>query len=218
MRFSLALGCALLAAALGTIASQAQTTNDSQMQKFTRSDFYEHLVDRAVAALPRTVFQRCPSLVSRGSTVTIIKAVSFGTDGFPDAGLWRQTFPVSGCGSDTVLNFYFSARADEKIDTIVGVPGSTRADPTLQGDATKYAVIRAFLLVEGCKAFDVKDTKFEGFGLADPVTPDPGADSRYRPWWETWTLIGCGRTVDVPIGFAPHAKGTGIIQHGGTVR
>jgi hypothetical protein len=48
---------------------------------------------------------------------------------------------------------------------------------------------------------------------------DPGPDQRLRPWWETWSMIGCGKTIDVPIDFLPEEKGTQIIQPGGaTVR
>jgi hypothetical protein len=138
-------------------------------------------------------------------------------DGFPNSGLWKQTFPVSGCGNDTILNFYFSAGSDEKINTIVGMPGTTRADTLLQRDAFTYANIGATTTARSCRIFVVKNTQFDAFGLRNPPLPDPGPEQRLRPWRETWTLTGCGRTFDVPLDFVPDQTGTQIIQPGGTV-
>jgi hypothetical protein len=216
MRAGIALLIPLFASILQPSESRAQAVDD-RLQTFTKSDFYKGLIDRALAIIPQAVFQKCPTLVSNGSTVTIIRPVSFGADGSPNAGLWRQSFPVTGCGNDTILNIYFSAGADEKINTVVGVPGATRADLTLQRDALLYANVGANLVARGCKTFVVKNTRFEGFGVPKPPIPDPGPDTRLRPWWETWTMIGCGRTIDVPIDFVPDEKGTQIIQPGGAI-
>lgn len=209
----------LVAAAVPIIASsnlQAQTTDTGRLQAFTRTEFYTGLLNRALAAIPKTVFERCPTLVSKGSQVTVIKPVSFGADGFPNAGAWIQRFPVSGCGNDTILNLHFFAGADEKINTVIGIPGTTIADLTLQRDGSRYANIGANLVVN-CKAFDVKNTKFESFGLSKPPLPDPGPNKPRRPWWETWTMIGCGHTINVPLDFVPDETGTRIIQPGGSV-
>lgn len=132
-------------------------------------------------------------------------------------GLWRQSFPVSGCGNDTSLNFFFSAGADEKINTVVAIPGETIADLTLQRDGLIYANFGALLVAKDCKTFEVKNTRFEGFGIPNPPIADPGPDQHLRPWWETWTMTGCGRTIDVPLDFVPGEKGTQIIQPGGAV-
>jgi hypothetical protein len=197
--------------------STAQTLNSNQLQTFMASDFYKGLINRSLTAIPPNVFQRCPNLASSGSKVTIRQPVSFGTDGFPNAGSWKQTFPVSGCGNDTILNFYFSAGSDEKINTVIGVPGSTVADISLQNDAQKYASTATSLVAKNCQSFNVKNTRFEGYGLTNPPTPDPGPNKPLRPWWETWTLVGCGRTFDVPIDFVPDKTGTQIIQPRGII-
>jgi hypothetical protein len=139
--------------------------------------------------------------------------LSFGADGYPNAGSWRQAFPISGCGNDTVLNLFFFAGADEKINTVIGVPGTSHANLTLQRDAVRYANIGAALVMKSCKAFYVKTTRFEGYGLRKPETPDPGPGPA-RPWWETWTMAGCGGSVDVPMDFVPDGSGTQIIQPG----
>jgi hypothetical protein len=211
----------LLAAALVLAgAAHAQTPAESQFQAFTASDFYRSLVGRAIGQLPPSVFQRCPTLVSNGSRVAVLKPIQFGSDGFPTDGAWRQSFPVSGCGNDTMLNFYFFATPEKKINTVVGVPGTTHADVTLQRDAVQFADLGAGRALKStCSEFNVRNTRFEAYDLAKPPTPDPGPDTLLRPWWETWTVIGCGKIIDVPIDFAPDGTGTRIIQPGdATVR
>lgn len=218
-RAGIALVAILLATAFHPAESSAQSVQGTQLQAFVRTEFYRGLINRAFSGLSPVVFQRCPTLVSGGSRVTIIKPVSFGQDGFPNSGLWRQSFPISGCGNDTVLNFFFYAGADEKINTIIAFPGGTHADLLLQRDAKLYADIGAQAVSKGCKTFVVKDTRFEGFGAPNPPIPDPGPEKgiAHRPWWEKWTLVGCGHTIEVPVDFVPQSKGTQIIQPGGAI-
>ncbi len=198
--------------------ARAQTPAETQFQAFTASDFYRGLVGRAIGQIPPTIFQRCPTLVSNGSRVAVLKPIQFGSDGFPIDGIWRQTFPVTGCGIDTMLNFYFFAMPEKKINTVVGVPGTTHADLSLQRDAVKFADIGARVALNStCTEFNVRNTRFEAYGTAKPPTPDPGPDTKLRPWWETWTMIGCGKIIDVPIDFVPDATGTRIIQPGGAM-
>ena len=208
---------ALFAAALHCGEAYAQTADENRMRAFMKSNFYSGLINQALVNLPQSVFQRCPTLVSNGSRTTVLKPISFATDGFPNAGSWKQSFPVSGCGNDTILNFYFSATSDEKINTIVGVPGTTHADLTLQRDAVLYANLGATLAVKVCKTFIVKNSRFEGYGIPKPPIADPGPRNPRRPWRETWTMVGCNHTIDIPIYFVPDAKGTQIIQPGGAV-
>ena len=159
----------------------AQVEGSRQLEAFTKTAFYDQLLNRALATLPDSVFKRCPTFVPGGSQVTILKPVSFGSDGFPISGSWVLRFPVSGCGNDTVWTFFFSAGADEKINTIIGVPGATHPNLTLQRDAFRYASIGAGVAAKDCKAFIVKNTKFESYGVQSPATSDPGAGSASAP-------------------------------------
>ena len=218
--FRVALLVTLFTMFTHTVKSPGQEP-DGSLQTLTRSQSYRELINRTLGELPPTVFQRCPSLVSSGSTVTVVKPVSFAKSGYPNAGSWRQAFPVSGCGNDTVLHIYFTATADEKINAIVGLPGSTHADLTLQRNAERYARMGAMgakNVARDCNHFDVRNTKFESYGLAEPATPDPGPGNSFRPWWETWTILACGQLIDVPIDFVPDATGTTIIQPGGVIK
>ncbi len=203
---------ALLVAATAQQTVQAQAPNTDQFHTFVASDFHKGLINRALAGEPQTVFQRCPTLASNQSQVKILKPIMFGMDGFPNAGAWKESFPISGCGNDTVLNFYFVAGSDEKINTIIGYPGSTHGDPQLQKDALLYAYQSAGIKANDCKHFDVKNTRFEAYGLKDPPSPDPGESAHFRPWWETWTMIGCNHTYDVTMDFIPDSTGTRIVS------
>lgn len=190
----------------------------TQFQKLIASDFHKGLITRTLAGLPPAVFQRCPTLVSAGSQITVLRPVAFAGSGVPNAGMWKESFPVSGCGNDTTLNLYFVASADEKISAVVGIPGATRADPVLQKDAYFYAALGAQTAAKGCTSFNVKHSTFDGFGTIDQPSSDPGPNNRFRPWHETWMLTGCGRTFAVPIQFAPDDTGTKISQNLGSVR
>jgi hypothetical protein len=96
MRVKVALCACVAASIIQPIASDAQTNDGSPIQQFIKSDVYRGLVDRAMAGLPQAVFRRCPALVSDESIVTVLKPISFGAGGLPNAGSWKQQFPVKG--------------------------------------------------------------------------------------------------------------------------
>ena len=73
-----------------------------------RTGFYSGLINRALAQIPLAIFHKCPTLVSTNSRTFVLRPVNFGVDGYPNGGLWKQTFPVNGRGNNTILNFYFS--------------------------------------------------------------------------------------------------------------
>jgi hypothetical protein len=216
-RYAIVSVAGLLVSIIQPTVVGAQVEGARQLEAFTKTAAYGQLLNRALATLPDSVFKRCPTFVSGGSQVTILKPPSFGSDGSPISGYWVQRVPVSGCGNDTVLTFFFSAGADGKTNIVIGVPGATHANLTLQRDAFRYASIGAGLAAKDCKTFVVKNTKFESYGLQTPATPDPGPGQHLRPWWETWTMIGCSKTIDVPIDFVPDEKGAQIIQPGGAI-
>jgi len=216
MRVKIVLVAGFFASIIQPIESRAQGIVGNQMQAFVSSDVYKGLLTRALAGLPQAV--RCPTLVSGAAKVTVLRPISFAGDGSPNAGSWKQRISAKGCGDDTVLNFYFTAGADEKINTVVGIPVETLADLTLQRDALLFANTGAMSVAKACKSFDVTNTRFEGFGLSKLPVLDPGSGNHFRPWRETWTMVGCGHTIDVPIGFLPDEKGTQILPSGAVER
>jgi hypothetical protein len=176
---------------------------------FTHSPAYAALVSHALDSIPPDTFKICPGLKSSGSHISVMGPLQFAENGYPVAGAWKHSYPVSGCGPDTILNFYFIAKPNQTIDTIIGIPGSTRVGPVLQRDAEAAAIAgaTASLQEQGavpCPNYTITNSSFQAFGLEDPPTPDPGASDRFRPWWENWTVAGCGRAFLVPLDFIPH--------------
>ena len=172
------------------------------------SSYYSGLIHQALAALPPEEFRQCPTLVSNGSKVTILRPVAFNPNGFPGSGLWRQSFPVSGCGNDTTVNFYFLAEPDQKISVLIGIPGSTIASLLLQGAGKKFTTIAAQRVAPTCRSFTVIDTRFDRF---------EHAASGSGPWRETWTLSGCGHRYTVPIQFSPSKTGVQVTLPDGAI-
>ena len=197
---------AFVFAAVSSPAVAQDQTDAAKFQAFVRtSDVHKSLIGHALAELPLAVFRRCPSLVSKGSQVTILKPISFGPNGTPNAGVWREAFPVAGCGNDTMLNFYFSASGDEKINTTIGLPGATIADPILQRDAmTEAAAAAAKAEPKDCKSLIVVNTEFLG-KVGEPLDGSKGP-----PWDELWTLSICEKKVQVTMHFIPDKTGTSI--------
>lgn len=178
----------------------------SQFQQFIGSEFHKGLINHALASLPSAVFQRCPSLVSQESKVTVLKPVTFSSSGRPNAGMWKEAFPVSGCGNDTILNFYFTVEADQKVNTIIGLPGTTRGDLVLQKDAVKYALISVLAIAKPCRNLIIKNTFVNEF-KKNEVSPESIKSSA---WDETWVLTGCERNFEVTMGFIHNISGITI--------
>jgi hypothetical protein len=196
----------VLAWTMSSFAGAEELADAAKFQAFVAtSDMHKGLIAHALAELPTTIFQRCPSLVSKGSRVTVLKPISFGPSGVPNAGVWKESFPVAGCGNDTTLNFFFSASAEEKIWTTIGLPGATIADPILQKDAmTEAAAAAAKAGPKDCQSLTVINTEVLR-NVADPLEGSKGS-----PWDELWTLILCATKAQVTMHFVPDKTGTTI--------
>ena len=115
---------------------------------------YAQLVNRGLATLPDSVFKRCPTLVSGGSKVTVLKPASFGSDGSPSLRILGATISCERMRERHDLDFLSSAGADGKINIVVGVPEATHANLILQrSDAVRYANIGAGSCSDGLQDF-----------------------------------------------------------------
>ncbi|MEW9305851.1 MULTISPECIES: hypothetical protein [Labrys] len=211
------LACLAALVVPGLGHAQGNVQDDDQgmgvLKVFMASQSYRDITGKALSGIPPAIFTRCPTLVARDSSVTILQPVSAGPQGSPASGRWKQSFPVSGCGNDTVLNLYFSVAADGKPQAGATLPGTTLADPLLQRDALLYANLGATRAVADCKNFLVIDTK------APASSQPPGTGGGLKaPWSETWTLSGCSRKVDVRMDFTPDSTGTTIAPRDAVIR
>jgi hypothetical protein len=203
---------ALFVALAFAAKASAQEVDAEKFKAFLASPVNNNLVNQAVATLPPEIFARCATLRAPGGKTSVVKPITFSADGIPLSGEWMSRLPVAGCGNDTVINLLFSASsADGKIRTLVLAPGTTIASPPLQQDALSRANAGFESRARDCPTSILTNTRFEGFGIKDPPVPDPGPNAgRMRPWWETWTVKGCGKTIDVPLNFVPEATGATV--------
>ena len=149
-----------LATGIISSAALAQAQPTPPLQAFIASAQYQAYVGRLFSKLPPDLFQLCSSLVSKGSTVAVLTPVVFAIDGNPISGAWQQSFPISGCGNDTTIKFYFAAEKDGNIVTRLGTPGGTHADLDLQKDALKFVILR--LKAATCPTPYVINTTYDG--------------------------------------------------------
>ena len=131
----------------------AQTIDGEKFHKYLYSDAHQAFVARAFSQIPKTVFQKCPGLVSKGSNSIPLKPISFSLDGFPNSGAWKQEFPVEGCGNDTTLNFYFAVGSDANAKILSRALGAQAAGRATRSD--RLAIARA--MVERCRREDERD-------------------------------------------------------------
>jgi hypothetical protein len=135
----------------------------------------------------------------------MLQPISFGPNGLPNAGAWKEAFPVAGCGNDTTLNFFFRASKDGKINTFIGLPGTTIADPLLQKDAmTEALAATARPEIKDCKSLDVINTEY----LQETAAAMEG--SKGPSWDELWTFSGCAVKMQATLHFMPDKTGTSI--------
>lgn len=192
--------CMIAALAATPIAAAPVDRPSPELEALVKTAGYQNNVARLFSLLPPDVFQRCPTLVSNGSTVTVIQPADFAPDGYPISGLWKQSFPVSGCGNDTTINLFFQGQPNEKVGSVVGIPGATHAGLALQRDALRYAVIAVQTASEKCTDVHVRTSSYDG----------SGSDTHKGAWRETWTIAGCGHVYRVLLSFVPDSTGTVI--------
>ena len=190
-----------------------------QLHALATSAPYLVTIRAAVAALPADVTTGCPAVITDNSSIRVLKPISFGPNGLPIDGSWKQSFLQPPCGGRTLLNFLFSATADQRIRTLILTPGDGIAEPQLQVAAFRDAVASVQGLAATCQAFHVLNTKFEAFDHSKAPGPDPvPGDKVDIPWRETWTLGGCGNAWDVPMLFTPDGAVTHVAAANPTPR
>ena len=75
--------------------------------------------------------------------------MDFDVFGRATRGLWLERVTLSGCGQNVVLNVAWIA-GNGRISSVPTAPGTTRADPLLQADATKLTTVLAQAKVPPC--------------------------------------------------------------------
>jgi hypothetical protein len=161
----------------------------------------------------------CHPATAKSSVLTAPGPVLFGDNGQPSGGRWTETWTVNGCSQSGVFNVMTFVDKTGQVRTVGLLPGTTRADPLLQKDASEQAYPAAMGRAPAeCKPqlWRIIDTAFIEFSGAPAVDVPPGRDP--RPWRENWTLLACNVRIIVPMHFIPDATGTKIIWIGAEIR
>jgi hypothetical protein len=182
-----------------------------KLNALVASASYKATIQKAAATLAPEVVQGCSPAIPDRSVIRVLKPISFGADGRPFEGAWKQSVALDGCRTETVLNFLFTAGADERIRTLVLVPGSSIAEPQPQVEAFHGAVAAVQGLGAPCAGLHVANTRFEAFDHSRSPGPDPAPGAKVEiPWRETWTLVGCGKAWSMPMLFTPEGPATRV--------
>ena len=125
----------------------------------------------------------------------------------PTAGAWRERVHAQGCGANRALNVLTFVKSPGRLVSGTLLPGTTRADPLLQRDAFRYAVLAA-TAPANCRQPYIADTSFAGVeGAANASLPP---ERRSPPWKEEWIVSACEQRSVVTLHFVPDATGTNI--------
>ena len=190
-----------------------------ELDALARSAAYQAMISRAVAALPAEVTKGCAAVTTDHSSIRVLKPISFAQNGLPIDGTWKQSFLQAHCRSSTILNFLFTASADQRIRPLILTPGDGIAEPQLQVEAFRDAVASVQGPSVTCQVFHVLNTKFEAFDHSKAPGPDPAPGDKVEiPWREIWTLGGCGNAWDVQMLFTPEGAVTHVAAAGATPR
>jgi hypothetical protein len=157
----------------------------------------------------RALVGECQSPKVTAMNVLIDKPPTINQAGVPTSGEWRMVGHIEGCGATHIFSLLYFFAKDGQMKTLALLPGTTIADVRLQHDALMYAAAGMANLMpsKDCKDIKYTDTKFVGFGEANPQSI-PGRVN--RAWTEEWTVKTCGVAGIVTMHFTPDATGTNI--------
>jgi hypothetical protein len=147
----------------------------------------------------------CPSAkFSLNDKLAIYKPLIFDEAGTITGGAWKYVVQEEGCGATRTLNVLSIIANPKSLSTTPLLPGTTHADPLLQKDAVRYAVIATGGPEKNCKTGYIEQTEFLKYEGA-PLEGAKGA-----PWQELWTITSCTQKAQVIVHFIPDKTGTSI--------
>ncbi|MEN3974638.1 hypothetical protein [Emcibacter sp. SYSU 3D8] len=119
----------------------------------------------------------------------------------PKKGRWLERFQVTRCGRQSLFNAIFTA-TDKGLEIKPVAPGETAQDLQLVIDLRPLIIRKA--KIQNCEARGLLDT-----AKGPPEGYEPKvADGEY----ETWTVSGCGKDVDLVLLFTSTADGKVDVQ------
>lgn len=176
---------------------------DTPFAGFLKSQ--KHAEARAYVAIreDRSVGRECKDNYTMGNYAMKIMAPIEMDAGavVPRKGRWLERFQVTRCGRQSLFNAIFTA-TDKGLEVKPAAPGETAQDLQLVIDLRPVIVKKAKL--DQCEARGLLDTA-------------KGAPEGYEPKveggeYETWTVSGCGRDVEMVLLFTRQPDGKVGVQ------
>lgn len=215
---SIALPICLIAVLAGSAAGGAALNSSISpaLASIIASPEHQKAVIEAAQQSSAWINNRCAGATfAITSDVAIYQPLALDEQQRPMAGSWRERVMAQGCGANRVLNVLTFVKSPGRLVSGTLLPGTTRADPLLQRDAFRYAVIAA-KPPSGCARIYVADTAFVGAEGAANASLPPAR--RLPPWKEEWTVAACDQRSVVTVHFVPDATGTTITTSPGETR
>lgn len=188
-----------------TVPAQAATVTSAQdlegtpFARFLGSQDYRQI---QVAAFAR-IDQAAGTICETGYRVTLTRLVvevpvrMDDGDDSPQTGKWLERFRVNRCDEDVLFNTMAEVMPDGTLEVTPVAPGET-AQPL-------FMIVELLPVLLPRAAFDECDQRIlmdTRLGVPEGYEQDV-ADGVY----ETWTVQGCGRTVDLVLLFTPVSDG-----------
>ena len=190
------------------LGTRASAEDNAGFLKIIQDPAYQQHVRDAAQRSTVVLKFPCPSAkFTLTNNVVIHEPIEFDSADKLAGGAWKQVVSETGCGIERQLNIYLVFDKDaHSLKVFPILPGTTKADFTLQMDARQYAFIAATRPEDkDCQEKYIIDTKY----LQETVdAPMPGAKN--KPWDELWTLVVCGKKALVTMHFIPDKTGTTI--------
>jgi hypothetical protein len=178
----------------------------AMMQYVERPEHIQAVMDHARAFIAKD--PACRAETARTTAIAIFKPVTFGPDGAPTSGMWKETVRVQGCSRSGIYNVATGVDASGGVHVFAMLPGTSIADSQLERDAVDQALIEARTKAPPNCTVNVVDTAFESYASAANPGVEPGREA--RTWHEKWTVQGCAASIIVAMTFVPHTNGTAI--------
>ena len=199
--------CAVLLSALTTVGAAASAETVSKVEDLKADTPFanfltsrNHTEARAAVAIreDRSVGRECKDSYTLGNyAMKIVTPIEMDQGAaIPKAGRWLERFQVTRCGRRSVFNAIFIANGKDLQVKAAG-PGETSQDLQLVIQLRPVIVKKAKL--DNCEARGLLDT---AKGPPEGYEPKQ-ADGEY----ETWTVSGCGKDVDMVLLFSRGADG-----------
>lgn len=182
-----------MGAAAQPISKAEDLKPDTPFAGFLKSQ--KHAEARAYVAVreDKSVGRECKDNYTMGNyAMKIMEPIEMDAGAtIPKAGRWLERFQVTRCGRQSLFNAIFIA-TDKGLQVIPAAPGETGQDLQLVIDLRPLIVKKA--KIENCETRGLLDT---AKGTPEGYEPKV-ADGDY----ETWTVSGCGKDVDLVLLFS----------------